>query len=232
MGPRPDSGSRHVGSIHQSLETDGKKQDRTTNHHSDTGNPAVKPGYGANVAPTFGKGPGLNVDRNILRHDDEATYGTMSSGRGMGLKGKSKVPEARRPLSPSKRFKGKPGVSKMRGYYPSHVRGVSEPSEFDAEEYAGVVKVDLRGRFDILDPVGTDVARAKDGVDGPLLVPGKVIGVKRLKGRSTGATFRVVYLDGFKEMLDEATLRWYANTFNQASTKVENPIKPIIAHFQ
>ena len=146
----------------------------------------------------------------------------MNSNRSLFKKDKP------RSLSPNHRIRGKPSLSKLREKFPWQVKGTMETSDFDSNEYSGVVNVEFEGRLNVLNAVGIDVAKKDTGPDGPILTPGKIVAQKSLKGRTTGMTYRVVYLDGTSEMLDEAKLRHYANVFNIASAQLEDGIKPII----
>ena len=145
-----------------------------------------------------------------------------------GKKARSGSPK-HRSLSPNFWGKGKPPLAAMRNDHRFHCRGVAEPSGYDEEKYSGVVTVDIRGRFDPLNAIGTSVAKtfpSRD--DGPTLMPGRVVGQKSLKGRSTGVKYRVIYLNGVEEELNEDALRRYSALFSNASMYNEAPLKPII----
>lgn len=139
-----------------------------------------------------------------------------------------------RSLSPNQKFfsNGKTKLSALRGMYPTHVRGVVESSDYDKDLYAGVVNADFGiGRLNVLDAVGVNVAKSftKVGEEGgTVITPGKVVGQKHLKGRTTGVTYRIVFLNGTTETVNEVMLRHYASVFSSGCMRPEDPLLPII----
>lgn len=172
-------------------------------------------------------------------HDD--TYNTPDFSRiprrgsreSRSKSAKTKKAPKTRSLSPNQKFRGvgKPKISVLRGMYPLHVRGVTETSGYDKDMYAGVVRIDFRGRLDPLDAMGINVAKSvqKMGEEGgTMIIPGRVVGQKHLKGRNTGVTYRAVFLDGHEDTFDEIMLRHYAGMFSSACMKTEDPLLPLI----
>lgn len=145
----------------------------------------------------------------------------------------SKETPSTRYLSTNQKFRGvgKPKISVLREMYPLHVRGVTEPSDYDKDMYSGVVTIDFRGRLDPLNAMGVNVAKSvqKRGEGGgTMIIPGRVVGQKHLKGRDTGVTYRAVFLDGSEDTFNETMLRHYAGMFSSACMKTEDPLLPLI----
>lgn len=147
----------------------------------------------------------------------------------------SKFPKASKPrsLSPNQKFwgNGKNKLSKLRDVYPTHVRGVVEPSDYDKGMYSGVVNVDFRGRLDPLNAVGVNVAKGVPkggGEGGMVIIPGKVVSQKSLKGRTTGTTYRLVFLNGTEETVNEIMLRHYSAAFASGCMSPDEPLLPLI----
>lgn len=192
----------------------------------------IRTDHGARISSTFADGPGVNVEKRRMEEERERSgigasmrksrLSRMNSSKNLLKKDKP------RSLSPNHRFRGKPIISKLREKYPCQVRSTAEPTDFDSKEYSGVVSVEYNGRFDVLNAVGLNVAKKDAGPDGPVLTPGRIVSQRSLKGRTTGMTYRCVYLDGTFEVLDESKVRHYANIFNVASARLEDGIKPII----
>lgn len=177
------------------------------------------------VNETKYKIPKFGVGRRGSRESRSKTKASRSS----------KVAKVSKPrsLSPNQKFwgNGKTKLDALRGMYPTHVRGVVEATEFDSRAYSGVVKVDFRGRLDVNDSVGLNVAKnfpqiGDDG--GTVIVPGKVVGQKHTKGKLDGVKYRIIYLNGTEETVNEEMLRYHASVFNSACMSTDVPLLPII----
>lgn len=127
--------------------------------------------------------------------------------------------------------KGKLKLSSLQGEPTCRVSDVAEASECDKDKYAGEVSVKYNERLNVLNAIGVHVAKCVDkgGEEGgTMVVPGRVVSQKHLKGRTTGVSYRIVYLTGEEETVNETMLRYYSSVFSSASMKTENPIKPLV----
>lgn len=162
---------------------------------------------GARVARDFASGPGLNVERS-----------------------KAHKTAASKTVNKNLWGKGKPKLSDLHGAATCHVSDVTEVSKCDQKEYAGEVSVKFHERFNHLNAIGVNIAKCVDkgGEEGgTVVVPGRIVAQKHLKGRTTGVTYRAVYLNGEEENLNETMLRYYSSVFASASMRPENPIRPL-----
>ncbi len=172
--------------------------------------------------------PKLGVGRRGSRESRSKTKASKSSNKN----GVSKVSKPRS-LSPNQKFgvNGRTKLEPLRGMYPTRVLGVVEATGFDSMTYSGVVKVDFRGKLDPLDSIGVNVAKSfpRGGEDGgTIITPGKVVGQKHMEGRLTGVKYRIVYLNGTEETVNEEMLRYYSGVFNSACMSTDVPLLPII----
>ena len=188
---------------------------------------------GAKTSVTYNRGPGLNLVKNLDRdrinpsvHQKESDE--FKNKRTSRSKNRS-IPKTRS-LSPNFWGKGKPSPSKLRGYYPYHVRETIDPEGVDKEMYSGVVSVDFRGRLDVLCAVGSNVARStsKGPGMGNTIIPGRIIGQKILSKNPLCIVYEAVYLNGIRETLNEDGLRRESNIFSTASSYNEEPLKPLL----
>lgn len=155
------------------------------------------------TAHTYANGPGLNVEKKSDKY---------KTNKNLWGKGKIKL-------------------SSLHGEATCHVSGVADVSMYDKDKYAGEVSVKYNERFNVLNAIGVNVAKCvySGGEEGGTgIVPGKVVAQRHLKGRTTGVTYRAVYLTGEEEDLNEVMLRYYSSVFASASMKTENPIKPLV----
>lgn len=121
---------------------------------------------------------------------------------------------------------GKHPLNELRGFYPFQV-GPSDPRK-PGHEASGAVVVDVhfKGRLDVKNAFGANVARTVSGLEGvDRHVPGKVIG-QRVVGEKLEYT--AVFANSTRETLDEVKLRHYSQIYSTASTRPLNPIGPIV----
>ena len=104
--------------------------------------------------------------------------------------------------------------------------------EFDADKYAGVVRIDFqrRGRLNLEDAIGANISKhvSHGKGKGGEQMPGRIILQSGTKATKGGIKYTAVYLDGTREILDSGTLQYYSSLFSNASTRPENPIKPLV----
>lgn len=192
-----------------------------------TSTPKVR--FGANVSHNYENGPGARsarprVDSVNLELKTLRTVSWKSKGSKSHKAKKSPVVSK---ASNRNTVRGwKKSLSSLRDLLPCHVRGVQEPADCDRDSFSGVVKVEIRGRLNVSDAVGSNVAKLVSTERGETQMPGKIIGQRNR--RDGKMEYTAVYLDSSKEVLTEAQLKRGVTIFTNATMSDEDRIKPIV----
>lgn len=127
---------------------------------------------------------------------------------------------------------GKRPLAELEESFPHRVRGSCDScKDEDKKDYSGIVDVDFKGRLDVKNAIGTNIAKCVSGESGfDRQMPGKIISQRVLSNKKS--VYVAVYLDSTKETLTEERLRHYSGIYTNASLRSGSSIKPLIVRMK